>query len=83
MKTGNSPFWEWLEAHFFSMDFPTADYLSGIGNKVFIAELMPRYPIYTNLLSQEAQDVIGHVHEKTRPALRLLEREGFRIPWLR
>lgn len=75
---GNSPFWEWLEEHFFSMDFPTADYLSGIGNKVFIAELMPRYPIYVNLLSQEAQDVIGHVHEKTRPALRLLEREGFR-----
>ncbi|WP_435274904.1 arginine N-succinyltransferase [Psychrobium sp. nBUS_13] len=77
-ESGNSPFWEWLEAHFFSMDFPTADYLSGIGNKVFIAELMPRYPIYTNLLSQEAQDVIGRVHEKTRPALRLLEREGFR-----
>ena len=77
-EEGNSPFWEWLEAHFFSMDFPTADYLSGIGNKVFIAELMPRYPIYTNLLSQEAQNVIGHVHEKTRPALRLLEREGFR-----
>lgn len=77
-EEGNSPFWEWLEDHFFSMDFPTADYLSGIGNKVFIAELMPRYPIYVNLLSDEAQEVIGHVHEKTRPALRLLEREGFR-----
>lgn len=77
-ETGNSPFWQWLEEHFFSMDFPTADYLSGIGNKVFIAELMPRFPIYVNLLSQEAQDVIGHVHDNTRPALRLLEREGFR-----
>ena len=77
-ETGNSPFWQWLEEHFFSMDFPTADYLSGIGNKVFIAELMPRFPIYVNLLSQEAQDVIGHVHDNTRPALRLLEQEGFR-----
>jgi len=76
-ETGRSPFWHWLEEHFFSMDFPTADYLSGIGNKVFIAELMPRFPIYVNLLSQEAQDVIGLVHEKTKPALKLLEREGF------
>lgn len=74
---GQSPFWKWLEEHFFSVDFPTADYLTGIGNKVFIAELMPKYPIYVNLLSKEAQAVIGQVHEKTKPALRLLQQEGF------
>lgn len=77
-ENGNSPFWQWLEEHFFSMDFPTADYLTGIGQKVFIAELMPKYPIYVNLLSKEAQAVIGKVHEKTRPALQLLQSEGFR-----
>jgi len=76
-EEGRSPFWEWLEDHFFSVDFPTADYLTGIGNKVFIAELMPKYPIYVNLLSEEAQAVIGKVHEKTKPALRLLQEEGF------
>ena len=76
-ENGQSPFWNWLEAHFFSMDFPTADYLTGIGKKVFIAELMPKYPIYVNLLSKEAQKVINKVHEKTVPALRLLEAEGF------
>ena len=76
-ENGQSPFWHWLQEHFFSMDFPTADYLSGIGNKVFIAELMPRYPIYVNLLSVEAQAVIGHVHDKTLPALKLLQKEGF------
>jgi arginine N-succinyltransferase len=76
--TGKSPFWEWLEKHFFSVDFPTADYLTGIGNKVFIAELMPKYPIYVNLLSKEAQSCIGKVHEKTKPALRLLQQEGFK-----
>ncbi|WP_018982497.1 arginine N-succinyltransferase [Salinimonas chungwhensis] len=76
-EEGQSPFWQWLEEHFFSMDFPTADYLSGIGNKVFIAELMPKYPIYVNLLSTRAQEVIGQVHEKTRPALQLLQEEGF------
>lgn len=77
-ERGKSPFWEWLEKHFFSVDFPTADYLTGIGNKVFIAELMPKYPIYVNLLSKEAQASIGKVHEKTKPALRLLQQEGFK-----
>lgn len=76
-ENGSSPFWEWLEEHFFSMDFPTADYLTGIGKKVFIAELMPKYPIYVNLLSKEAQKVINQVHKNTKPALRLLEAEGF------
>ncbi|MDF2178664.1 arginine N-succinyltransferase [Aliiglaciecola sp. CAU 1673] len=76
-ENGNSPFWQWLEEHFFSMDFPTADYLTGIGQKVFIAELMPKHPIYVSLLSKEAQAVIGKVHEKTKPALRLLQSEGF------
>jgi arginine N-succinyltransferase len=76
-ENGNSPFWAWLEKHFFSIDFPTADYLTGIGKKVFIAELMPKYPIYVNLLSEEAQKVINKVHTNTVPALRLLEAEGF------
>ncbi|MEE1676333.1 arginine N-succinyltransferase [Agarivorans aestuarii] len=76
-EQGRSPFWQWLQDNFFSVDFPTADYLTGVGKKEFIAELMPKYPIYVNLLSKEAQAVIGEVHEKTRPALRLLEAEGF------
>lgn len=76
-ENGRSPFWQWLEEHFFSMDFPTADYLTGIGQKQFIAELMPKYPIYVSLLSKDAQAVIGKVHEKTKPALQLLEQEGF------
>lgn len=74
---GNSPFWSWLQEHFFSMDFPTVDYLTGIGQKGFIADLMPKYPIYVNLLSKEARSVIGETHDKTRPARHLLEEEGF------
>jgi len=74
---GHSPFWEWLQEHFFSIDFPEADHLIGIGSKGFISELMPKHPIYANLLSDKAQAVIGQVHEKTKPALRLLEKEGF------
>lgn len=76
-EQGRSPFFDWLDKYFFSMDFPTADYLTGIGKKVFIAELMPKYPIYVNLLSKEAQAVINQVHPNTKPAIRLLEAEGF------
>ncbi len=76
-EDGKSPFWEWLQEHFFSIDFTMADYLTGIGKKGFIADLMPKLPIYINLLSKEAQAVIGQVHHKTRPALKLLEKEGF------
>ncbi len=75
-KNGVSPFWEGLGRHFFSIDFAEADALSG-QNKVFIAELMPRNPIYTNLLPESAREVIGHTHDNTTPARRLLEGEGF------
>jgi arginine N-succinyltransferase len=74
---GRSPFWESLGRHFFDMEFSRADYLSGVGNKSFIAELMPQHPVYTSLLSSEARAAIGEVHESTRPARALLEAEGF------
>jgi arginine N-succinyltransferase len=76
---GRSPFWESLGRHFFSMDFAEADYLTGIGKKSFVAELMPKHPLYSSFLSAEAQAVIGETHELTRPARRLLEQEGFRF----
>lgn len=74
---GNSPFWDGLGSHFFAMPFAKADYLSGLGNKAFIAELMPKLPIYINLLNNDARAVIGKVHDNTLPALRMLEGEGF------
>src|SRR6266536_5917052 len=75
---GRSPFWEGLGRHFFAMEYSTADYLTGIGQKSFIAELMPRHPVYVNLLPEGARAVIGEVHDDTRAARKLLEQEGFR-----
>ncbi|WP_163934794.1 arginine N-succinyltransferase [Paraferrimonas sp. SM1919] len=76
-RNGASPFYDWLQKYFFTIDFPEADYLSGVGKKTFMAELMPRSPIYTCLLPQDAQAVIGQVHPSTAPALKLLQKEGF------
>ncbi|WP_025916992.1 arginine N-succinyltransferase [Herminiimonas sp. CN] len=73
---GASPFWDSLGRHFFKMDFNRADDLSSLGTKSFIAELMPRYPLYVAYLPAEAQEVIGRVHVATAPARRLLEQEG-------
>jgi arginine N-succinyltransferase len=75
-ENGRSAFWEAVGRHFFDIDYPKADYLS-ILNKKFIADLMPRYPIYISLLPAEAQAVIGQVHEQTKPALHMLEQQGF------
>ncbi|EHC08095.1 arginine N-succinyltransferase [Shewanella baltica OS625] len=75
---GHSPFYGWLQKHFLGIDFIQADYLSGLGKKAFMAEMMPRNPVYVCLLPEEAQKVIGEVHTNTRPALSLLQAEGFR-----
>lgn len=73
---GTSPFWDSLGRHFFRMDFNRADDLTSLGQKSFIAELMPKHPLYVAYLPQEAQEVIGRVHVATAPARRLLEQEG-------
>lgn len=75
---GRSPFWEGLGRHFFSVDYAEAERIVGLGNKSFIAELMPAHPIYTVLLPQEAREALGKVHRQTEPALHLLQAEGFR-----
>jgi len=75
---GRSPFWEGLGRQFFAMEYSRADYLTGIGQKAFIAELMPRHPVYTTLLPPQARAVIGQVHADTEAARAMLEAEGFR-----
>ena len=73
---GRSPFWEGVGRHFFDHDFDAVDVLSGLGEKDFIRDLMPRHPIYATLLSPAAQAAIGRVHAEAEPAWRLLATEG-------
>ncbi|WP_338847388.1 arginine N-succinyltransferase [Massilia sp. W12] len=76
LPQGGSPFYEALGRHFFKMEFDNCDELTAKGQKSFIAELMPRQPIYCDYLPQDAQEAIGKVHDNTAPARRLLEQEG-------
>ena len=73
---GHSVFWDSIGAHFFNVPFEKADLMVN-EDKHFIDELMPKHPIYVPLLPEEAQRVIGKVHDDTRPAMRLLKSEGF------
>lgn len=75
---GKSPFWENLGRHFFQMSFPDADTMSATTDNQFILDLMPKYPIYADLLPHEARAVIGKCHPDGEGALKLLEWEGFR-----
>lgn len=75
---GNSPFYDSIARHFFEMEFPKADYINATQGNEFINDLMPKYPIYVNLLPKSAQDVIGQPHPNSTPARAMLEREGFR-----
>ncbi|QSB54778.1 arginine N-succinyltransferase [Acinetobacter calcoaceticus] len=75
---GQSPFWNAVGHKFFDIEFTKADYLSGVGQKAFIAELMPRHPLYVDMLPDDAKAAIGIVHPNTRPAYNLLLEEGLR-----
>ncbi|HVM23463.1 MAG TPA: arginine N-succinyltransferase [Sphingomicrobium sp.] len=76
-QAGNSPFWDALAGKFFDMSFPEADEFNAVHGTKFIADLMPRTPIYVALLADSARAVIGQPHPSGRAALRMLEEEGF------
>ncbi len=74
---GRSPFWDALGRPFFRMEFEEADRISATDNQ-FISDLLPKHPIYLDLLPPAAREVIGVAHPEGRAARRLLEAEGFR-----
>ena len=76
-EDGSSPFWDGLARMFFGMEFQEADRFNAVHGTQFIADLMPRHPIYLNMLSEEARMAIGRVHPTGEPALRMLRAEGF------
>ncbi|MEO0463686.1 MAG: arginine N-succinyltransferase [Pseudomonadota bacterium] len=77
-ERGGSPFWDGVAGRFFGMGFQEADYFNAINGNQFIADLMPKHPVYVAMLREEARSVIGVPHPTGRAAMRMLENEGFR-----
>ncbi|PZU17443.1 arginine N-succinyltransferase [Qipengyuania sp. YIM B01966] len=76
-ERGGSPFWDGVAGRFFGMSFQEADYFNAINGNQFIADLMPKHPVYIAMLDDEARKAIGMPHPSGRAAMRMLEDEGF------
>jgi arginine N-succinyltransferase len=76
-ESGGSPFWDAIAGRFFGMNFQEADEFNGAHGTQFIADLMPKTPIYTAMLPESATNVMGIPHPSGRAAMKMLEREGF------
>lgn len=74
---GGSAFWDALGKAFFGMAFQDADRFNAMHGNQFIADLMPKYPVYVALLPEAARAVIGKPHPRGVPAMKMLEAEGF------
>lgn len=70
-----SPFWEGLGRKFLNMDFTEIIVMLEKGKR-FVSDILPKYPIYVDLLSKETKDAIANVDSNTRPALQMLKEEG-------
>ncbi|UZK66868.1 arginine N-succinyltransferase [Sphingomonas sp. M1-B02] len=76
-EAGGSPFWDGVAGRFFGMSFQQADSFNAVHGTQFIADMMPKHPIYTAMLQDSARAVIGLPHPSGRAAMRMLENEGF------
>ena len=76
-EAGGSPFWDGVAGRFFGMSFQEADEFNAKYGNQFIADLMPKHPVYIAMLSEHARGVIGKPHPSGRAAMRMLEDEGF------
>ncbi len=76
-ERGGSPFWDGIAGRFFGMGFHEADEFNAMHGTQFIADLMPKTPIYVSMLPESARAVMGTPHPSGRAAMRMLEREGF------
>lgn len=73
-----SPFWQGVGSHFIDTTFETLMALRDEG-KFDLSLTLPLYPIYVELLPHSVQNVIGKVHNETKPALQMLMQEGFTL----
>ena len=76
-EAGGSPFWDGVAGRFFGMSFQEADEFNAKFGNQFIADLMPKHPVYIAMLQESAKAVIGVPHPSGRAAMRMLENEGF------
>ena len=73
---GDSPFWDALSRRF--CPIPYAEFLMRRDNGIDVSQLIPQYPVYSELLDPLAKTLIAATHPNTKPALKILEEQGFK-----
>jgi len=76
-ESGRAPFWEHVGRKFFGIDYNQVEYYNGTLNSTFISEMMPYHPLYVALIDEEAQAVMGLVHQNAVLQCSLLSEQGF------
>lgn len=77
LPDGKSLLWEAIGQKFTNLPYLEADKVSR-KNKEFIFSLFPRQDIYITLLEAKVREMIGQVGEDSLPALKMLEKIGFK-----
>ncbi len=73
-----SPFWQAIGRHFCNLSFVELMALLE-QDHTFISEILPKYPLYIDLLPDEVKEFIGKIHDGSKPALQMLLQEGFSL----
>ena len=76
-KENESIFWDGFSKHFFDLEQFNNNQMSYIDN-AFIAESIPHHPFVINTLKQSVKNVIGVPHDKSFPAMRMMEGQNFK-----
>lgn len=71
-----SPFWNAVGRHFLNVDFKHLMRLRDVDEDVAF-DLMPKLPIYLELLPKSAQLALGEPHPHSKAALEMLLEQGF------
>jgi arginine N-succinyltransferase len=75
-EDNTNPFWDCIGRKFLNLHYPELIEREHQGMD-FVPYVLPKHPIYVELLPKEAQEAIGKVHINTCPALKMLQEEGF------
>lgn len=74
---GHSPFWHAIGEKFFNIPFADADKISAIHGNKFIADLMPKFSLYVDLIRPNIEEYLGKPHQTSQIAYNMLLKENF------
>ena len=76
VKENSIPFWNLIGRKFLDIPYEELSYME-LKNRSFIPKVLPKWPLYIDLLPKEAQDCLAKTHDSTIPALKMLYKQGF------